>query len=880
MPRASGPPPGRRQYLELKRQHPDALLLVRMGDFFEAFDDDARVLARVLDIALTARDVGNGVRAPLAGIPHQSIDSYLPRLVGSGLKIAIAEQTSDPAESRGIVDRAVVRILTPGTVLEPGLLDERRNNYLAAAVADDHTAGFACADITTGEFLVCELPARDLPDELARVAPAEVLADRRAEELLKGEDAPGRVLRRLDDRPRDARRAAEQLEKHFRVTSLEAYGCEDKPLAVVAAATVLDYLTETQRGELPQITGISTLSPGDHMGLDRRAVRDLEVFEPQGGRAGTPALLLTIDRTRTAMGGRMLRGWLARPLQRLGPLRSRQAAVRWLCENSPARLAVRDALGQVPDLERLINRVRTFAASPRELNALARGLAQGPAVRAALAHGSTGAASAAGPAVATSGFPGLAAGSIHEHDAVVGLVRAAIEDDPSTAVGEGHAVRPGFDPELDEVRSLAADARSNIAAIEEDARARTGVRSLKVGYNRVFGYYIEVSKANLASVPADFERRQTLVNAERFVTPALKDYESRVLNARERLSELERSVFRRVCTGVVAHAEAVLETARALGEVDALAGLADRAVAGGWTQPELDEGDAISIRAGRHPVVEAALGPGRFVPNDTELSSTGAQLAVITGPNMSGKSTYIRQVAVIVLLAQIGSHVPADSARVGLVDRVFTRCGSMDEIARGRSTFLVEMEETAAILNQATRRSLVILDEIGRGTSTYDGLAIARAVAEHIHSSPRLGCKTLFATHYHEMTSLAEYLPRAVNYQVAVAEENGEVVFLHRILPGGADRSYGVHVGRLAGLPHPVINRAWELLAQLEGQPGRGKGADEGRRPRIAESVQLPMLQPGWAIVERLAELDVSTVTPMQAINLLYELQRDAKGEG
>jgi DNA mismatch repair protein MutS len=868
MPRASGPPPGRRQYLELKRQHPDALLLVRMGDFFEAFDDDARVLARVLDITLTARDVGNGLRAPLAGIPHQSIDSYLGRLVGSGLKVAIAEQTSDPAESRGIVDRAVVRIITPGTVLEPGLLDERRNNYLAAAVADDRAAGFAYVDITTGQFVVCELPARDLRDELARVAPAEVLADGRAEELLKTDDVPGRVVRTLDDRPHDARRAAELLRKHFRVASLDAYGCEDKPLALIAAAAVLDFLTETQRGDLPQITGMSTLSPGDHMGLDRRAVRDLEVFEPLSARPGAPTLLSTLDRTRTGMGGRLLRSWLARPLRRLGPLRSRQAAVRWLCDNSPARLAVRDALGQVPDLERLINRVRTFAASPRDLNALARGLAQAPQIRAAI----------------VTGFPGLAAGAIHDHEPVVGLVRAAIEDDPSTVVGEGHAVRPGFDPELDEVRALAADARSNIAAIEEDARVRTGVRSLKVGYNRVFGYYIEVSKANLASVPADFERRQTLVNAERFVTPALKDYESRVLNARERLSELERSVFRRVCTGIAAHAEAILETARALGEVDALAGLADRAVAGGWVQPEIDEGDAVVIRGGRHPVVEAALGPGRFVPNDTELSCSGAQLAVITGPNMSGKSTYIRQVAVLVLLAQVGSHVPVDSARVGLVDRVFTRCGSMDEIARGRSTFLVEMEETAAILNQATRRSLVILDEIGRGTSTYDGLAIARAVAEHIHSSPRLGCKTLFATHYHEMTGLTDYLPRAVNYQVAVAEEKGEVVFLHRILPGGADRSYGVHVGRLAGLPHPVINRAWELLAELEGRDGAGdRGGETGRRRRrtaAGQGAQLPLLQPGLAILDRLAGLDVAAMTPLEAINLLYELQRDAKGEG
>jgi DNA mismatch repair protein MutS len=513
--------------------------------------------------------------------------------------------------------------------------------------------------------------------------------------------------------------------------------------------------------------------------------------------------------------------------------------------------------------------VRTFAASPRDLIALARGLAQAPAVRQVLRD---------------EGWPASMVLLLHEHDRVVGLVRAAIADDPPMTIGEGHVVRRGFDPELDEVRELAADAHSHIAAIEEDARARTGIRSLKVGYNRVFGYYIEVSKTNVSNIPADFERRQTLVNAERFVTPRLKEYESRVLNARERLSELERSVFRRVCSEIATQADRILETGHALGEIDVLAGLADRAIAGGWVQPELDEGDAIVIRAGRHPVVEEALGPGRFVPNDTNLSSSEAQLAVITGPNMSGKSTYIRQVAVVVLLAQIGSHVPADSARIGLVDRIFTRCGSMDEIARGRSTFLVEMEETAAILNQATRRSLVVLDEIGRGTSTYDGLAIARAVAEHIHSSPRLGCKTLFATHYHEMTGLSEYLPRAVNFQVAVAEENGEVVFLHRILPGGADRSYGVHVGRIAGLPQPVINRAWELLAQLEGRDGGGKaGSDPLRKPRRgapgqpSQPLQLPLLRPGSELADKLAALDVAAMTPLEAINKLYELQQDAK---
>ncbi|MBI2965238.1 MAG: DNA mismatch repair protein MutS [Chloroflexi bacterium] len=866
MARSPGLSPGRRQYLELKRQHPDALLLVRMGDFFEAFDDDARVLARVLDITLTARDVGNGERAPLAGIPHHAMDAYLGRLVASGLKVAIAEQTSDPALAKGIVDRAVVRILTPGTVLEPGLLDERRNNYLAAAVAEEHMAGIAFVDITTSEFRAGEIPIGDLKDELARIGPAEVLANQRAEEMLRDDSQPW-ALRPAGSRPLDARLAAESLLRHFRVASLAPFGCDDKPLAVIAAAAVLDFLSETQRGNLPQITQLGVIAAGDHMALDRRALRDLEVVEPVSGRKDAPTLLSTIERTRTPMGVRTFHAWLVRPLRRLEPLRARQASVRWLFENASGRLAVRDALGRVPDLERLVNRVRAFTATPRDLNGLARGLAQVPAIREALKD----------PA-----WPGVASGTLREHEGTVGLINAAIEDDLPVSVGEGQAIRRGFDPELDEVREIAADAHSQIAAIEEDARSRTGLRSLKVGYNRVFGYYIEVSRAGLSSVPADFERRQTLVNAERYVTPRLKEYESRVLNARERLSELERSVFRRVCGEITAHGEQILETARAIGEIDVVAALAECASANGWVQPELDEGDSIIIRGGRHPVVEAALGPGRFVPNDTELSSSAAQLAVITGPNMSGKSTYIRQVAVIALLAQVGSHVPAASARIGLIDRIFTRCGSMDEIARGRSTFLVEMEETAAILNQATRRSLVILDEIGRGTSTYDGLAIARAVAEHIHSSPRLGCKTLFATHYHEMTGLSEYLPRAVNYQVAVAEENGEVVFLHRILPGGADRSYGVHVGRLAGLPRPVINRAWELLQQLEAgghAPVDVKGRKAGARPSPAEAVQLPLIRPGADVIDHLTALDVAAMTPLEAISKLYELQQEARGE-
>ncbi|MBI4304939.1 MAG: DNA mismatch repair protein MutS [Chloroflexi bacterium] len=869
--------PGRRQYLELKREHHDALLLVRMGDFFEAFDEDARTLARVLDITLTSRDVGGGVRAPLAGIPHHAIEAYLGRLVAAGLKVAVAEQTSDPAASKGLVDRAIVRILTPGTVLEPGLLDERRNNYLAAVVASDGTAGIAYVDITTSEFVAGELPGDAVRDELDRIGPAEVLAGRGAEELISVSGAPWTV-RQLPPGRQDARLAADALKRHFGLASLARFGVDDRPLAVIAAAAVLDFLTETQRGNLPQITSLRPLAPGDHMVLDRRALRDLEILEPLSGKKDAPTLLGSIDRTRAPMGNRLIRSWVVRPLLKIEHLRARQAGVRFFFDSTPARLAVRDSLGKVPDLERLINRVRAFSATPRDLLGLARGLQQVPVVRAALSIGS--------PPERYGSPQWLNSGPLRECPDVAGLIQAAIDEDAPADVGDGQAMRKGFDPELDEVRELAADAHSQIAAIEEEARARSGIKTLKVGYNRVFGYYIEVSRSNAGSMPPDFERRQTLVNGERFVTPRLKEYESRVLNARERLSELERSVFRRVCTQIAAQAEAVMASARALAEIDALAALADIAASEGWVMPELDEGDALEIKAGRHPVVERALGPGRFVPNDVSLSCASTQLAIITGPNMSGKSTYIRQVAVLVLLAQMGSYLPAESAHIGVVDRIFTRCGSTDEIARGRSTFLVEMEETATILHQASRRSLVVLDEIGRGTSTYDGLAIAKAVAEHIHSSPRLGCKTLFATHYHEMTGLAAYLPRAVNYQVAVSEEDGDVVFLHRILPGSADRSYGVHVGRLAGLPNPVINRAWELLEQLEkGSTGPASGGSNGtrnsRRPRSvlkdAPAMQLSLISPGAEAIGELIQIDLSSLTPIQALNKLYELQEKAR---
>jgi DNA mismatch repair protein MutS len=846
--------PGRRQFLEFKARYPDSLLLIRMGDFYEAFDDDAHTLSKVLGIALTARESGAGGKAPLAGIPHHSLDNHLGTLVASGLKIAIAEQTSDPAKSRGLVDRAVVRVVTPGTVLEPALLDQSTNNYLAAAVSDGERAGLAYVDISTSEFVTCEFPASDLKDELFRLSPAELIADSAALELIHSEQGSSLVTRPLDESRLDTELSTARLMDHFKVTTLEALGCEKMPLAIVAASSVLDFVADTQIGTIPQLTSLRTESSNSYMKLDQKALRDLEVFNSSNGKANAPNLYRTLDFSKTAMGARALRSWLTRPLIDAGDIHRRQEILAAFFDDQGVRATTQGLLKQVSDLERLTNRIRTNTATPRDLATLRAGLAVIPQILETL------------PVGVTPG--GSVIGRIHSSSEALDLLNAAIPDDPSISVGEGSAIREGFHPELDEVRSLSGDARSSIAALEADHRETTGIKSLKIGYNRVFGYYLEVTKGSAHLVPDHFERRQTLVNGERFITPQLKELESKILSARDRISELERDIFRRVCAELTVHGDRIMESAKGIGVLDALVSMSQAAAENGWIRPLVDDGTELEIEGGRHPVVESALGPGRFVPNDLDLSNSDRQVMIITGPNMSGKSTYIRQAAVLVLMAQVGSFIPASKARIGVVDRIFTRAGLSDDISGGQSTFMVEMVETASILNQATSRSLAVLDEIGRGTSTYDGLAIARSVAEHIHNSPKLGCKTLFATHYHEMTQLADQLPRAHNLRVAVAEEAGEVVFLHQIVPGGADRSYGVHVARLAGMPGAVINRAWDLLDELE------NGSKSAGNP-VGYQLQMPFGEQHVSneTVDELKDLDIVNMTPLEAINALFRLQ-------
>ena len=866
--------PVRRQYLKIKEAYRDSIVLFRMGDFYETFDDDARLVASELDITLTGRSLGKNLRVPMAGVPAHSVESYLARLVRKGHQVAICEQLSDPALSKGLVERDVVRVVTPGTVFEDSLLDQKVNNYLAAISANGPWAGLAYADITTGEFAAVQLPADQLSLELSRIAPSEVLVSRSTMSewengrAFEPEDFAYRFTT-VDDSLFKEETAASSLLEHFGIQTLESFGCENLPLVVSSAGAIVDYLKRTRPSanscpstssvERPgvRLGNLAVYSAQQYMALDSRTRRNLELYEGGRNRDRDLSLLAAIDRTRTVMGSRLLRRWLGQPLLDLSQLERRLDAVDGFYRNGLTRGSVTSLLAGVPDLERITSRVVAGTVAPRELLALKSGLETLPELRRHVEE--------LGP-----NFEWLCNGLAPSPE-VVSLIEAAIEPEPSGAVGQGDVIRSGFSPEIDELKSASASARQYIAGLEQRERERTGIRSLRVGYNQVFGYYIEVSKSQAINLPEDYIRRQTLTHAERYIVPELKEYESLVLTARERLAEAEETAYRRVCAQVAESAEASGRAAAAVARVDVLCGLAQAAVDNGYVRPMVDEGQVIRIREGRHPVVERVLSSGEYVPNDVELSYDDRVL-VLTGPNMAGKSTFIRQVALVTLMAQVGSFVPAAEAHIGIVDRIFTRVGLQDDLATGQSTFMVEMVETAAILNQATPRSLVILDEIGRGTSTYDGLSIARAVIEHLHNDPRLGCKTLFATHYHELTELAATLPGVRNYSVAVTEEGSDVVFLHRIIPGGADRSYGVHVARLAGLPPGVVNRAWEVLGDLESTRESGRK----RSIRAAPSQQLALFPATSSLVDAVRELDVTNMTPLEALNKLYELQEQA----
>ncbi len=859
--------PMRRQYLQIKKQYPDTIVFFRLGDFYEAFDDDARIVAQACDIVLTSRPVGKEQRVPLAGVPYHSVEGYIAKLLQAGHKVAMVEQVGE-VPAKGLVDREVMRVVTPGTVVEPSLLDERCNNYLAALVVDGGRAGLAYADITTGEFAATQLSDRDLArliiEEVARLRPAEIVTSD-PEIIQRGQQAGSSlaelVVTEYDRWPFDLDTARQALLDHLEAASLDGFGLAGLPLAVRAAGGLLHYLAETQRATLGQLSSLRTYSTDEFMTLDVATRRNLELTETLRRGTVQGSLLGVLDSTVTSMGGRRLRRCLSQPLLDLDRLNERLDTVEALYNDTPVRTGLRAVLKEVSDLERLTSRAVQGIARPRDLVGIRQSLGALPQVQ---------------DLVAELGSEGVFLVSLVALDAcqeVVTLIDQALTDEPPATLSAGGVIRQGFSAELDNIVAASRDAKAWVANLEKEERARTGIKSLKVGYNKVFGYYLEVTKANADRVPEDYIRKQTLVNAERYITPELKEYESLILNAQERIVDLEGRIYHQVLEQVAAAASRLLAVAQALAHLDVHASLAEVALMHRYVRPQLTDGDELHIVAGRHPVVEVTQREEPFVPNDVHLSQDEAIL-VITGPNMAGKSTFLRQVALIVLMAQIGSFVPADEALIGLVDRIFTRIGAQDEISAGQSTFMVEMVETANLLNHATSRSLLVLDEIGRGTSTYDGISIAWAVVEHIHNHPRLRCKTLFATHYHELTQLADLLPRIRNCNVAVAEEKGKVVFLRRIVPGGADRSYGIHVAQLAGLPKPVIHRAEEILEELE-EEARAPGSTR----RTIEVRQLALFATGSPVLEELRELDVSAMTPLEAISRLYELQKKAEGD-
>ena len=869
-----------RQYLDAKQHHRDAIVLFRMGDFYETFYEDALVAARALELTLTARSKdANGGGIPMCGVPYHAVDTYIARLVKKGFRVAICDQVEDPRKAKGLVKREVVRVVSPGTLTDANYLDAREPAFLMAVApgrdgSQSRTAGVALLDLSTGEFTVAEYSGPDgmqaLADELAVLKPREIVvpAGANIEETWPMIAAAGLPVTATDAWTFDLESARRTLLDQLRVGGLEGFGLDRRPAAVAAAGALVHYLRGTQKVDLAHVRAISYRQRADALLVDPTTLKHLEIIEgSEGGRDGS--LLDELDRTVTSVGSRLLRSWLLRPLFALEPIRDRLDAVEELAFRTTDRGKFRDAIKAVQDLERLVARAALGTAGPRDLAGLKQSLAVVPRVRAVLHD-------LQAPLVRS-----LVA-QLDELADVRDAIDATLVDDPPALAREGGFVRDGADRELDELRTISRSGKQVVAEMEERERARTGIGSLKVRYNRVFGYYIEVSKSNLHAVPPDYHRKQTIAGGERFITPALKEYEDKILGADERIVERELEMFEKLRRDVAAEAPRIQSVARALAALDVLAALADGAAVGNYTKPHVHDGDELAVTDARHPVVErrtAAAGDA-FVPNDIMLNGTTCQLVILTGPNMGGKSTYLRQTALVCIMAQAGSFVPAREAKVPLVDRIFARVGASDNIARGHSTFMVEMQETANILHTATSRSLVVLDEIGRGTATFDGLSIAWAIAEHLATNPKMRPKTLFATHYHELTDLADATPGVVNFHVAAREWKDDIIFLRKIVPGRSDRSYGIQVARLAGLPQPVVDRAREILSALERDELTRGGRPTVSGTRIEPQKQLGLFQASPAddrLRDRLAAIDVDRMTPLEALTVLAELKKDAE---
>lgn len=863
------------QYSRIKKDYPDCILFFRMGDFYEMFFEDAKLASKELEITLTARSHSKGEKAPMCGIPFHSADSYINRLINKGYKVAICEQVEDASKAKGLVKREVIRVVTPGTVLDSGILDSKENNFLASLFPEKNSFGIAFVDLSTGEFHTTQFSTSNGWDEvfdaLSSFQPSELIYPTLSQ-LPKDIDKkfPDLLLTPLEDWLFSRDYCYPLLLEHFHLSSLAGFGLEDFPSAISAAGGLLYYLQETQKAALEHIDAISYFNSSDYMMLDKTTQQNLELTKTLRDGARQGSLLGIIDLCQTSMGNRKLKSWLLQPLRHKEFINSRLDAVDEFYRDTILRSSLREELKKIQDIERLLSKISLGSSNARDLLALSNSIAHLPKIRNLLKEAHT-------PIIKNLYQKSDELSDIRD------LINQSISTNPPVSLREGGFIKDGYNNQLDELRTVSRNGKGIIASMEQEERKRTGISSLKVRYNQVFGYYIEVSRANLANVPSDYIRKQTLVNAERFITPQLKEYEAKVLGAEEQILQLEYELFQQIRSQVTSAASRIKNTAYALALLDVMSSLAELAVQNSYCRPLITKGNEIKITDGRHPVVEQLNLGEKFIPNDTYLNNDTHRLLIITGPNMGGKSTFLRQVALITILAQMGSFVPAADAEIGLVDRIFTRVGASDSIITGQSTFLVEMNEAANILHNATNKSLILLDEIGRGTSTFDGISIAWAVAEYLHNHPRIGAKTLFATHYHELTELALTLPGVKNYNISVREWQDEIIFLRKIIEGASDKSYGIQVARLAGLPRQVIERAKEILTNLEknefttqGEPKLALRGTSQKKSR--KKSQLSLFDDyGYPLVEEIKKLDLEKLTPLEALNLLYKWKKDIK---
>nr|WP_321498997.1 DNA mismatch repair protein MutS [uncultured Methanolobus sp.] len=874
--------PAMQQYYAAKEEHKDALIFFRMGDFYESFGEDAKTIAKELEITLTNRGKDkDGEKMPLAGIPYHAIDNYLPRLIKKGYKVAICEQLEDPKQAKGVVKRGVVRVVTPGTAMDSSMFSDSSNNYLMALYGDKGEYGLSFLDISTGEFLTTQLtdaePYDRIASEVARMGPSECIMP---PSLLKDTHLTTRlrelriITHEFNEDAFDHKMAEKMLMEHFKVSTLEGMGCTELMEAVASAGAALRYATDTQMRELSQVQTLKTYFDSEFMVLDAITLRNLEIVRNVRGEGNDASLIGVLDETKTPMGRRQLQKWLLKPLISVDAINDRQDAVAWLHDNTLVRFDIRAHLSYVRDMERLVGRVMYGNSNARDLVSLKRSLESVPLLIDSLQECKD-----------IELLEGISTqfSSFSELGELAKLIDSAIVEEPPLSVRDGGMIKSGYNEQLDELFDLSKNGKQWIAKFQQKERDRSGIKSLKVGYNKVFGYYLEVTKANISQVPDDYIRKQTMTNAERFYTPELKERESAILSADEKMTALEYELLTEVNSIIASHSRELQETAYLIGTLDVLANLAEVAANNNYIRPAITPDCRLLIRDGRHPVVESTVAGG-FVPNDTEMDCNEHQFQLITGPNMAGKSTYMRQIAMIVVMAQSGSFVPASHASIGIVDRVFTRVGAFDDLASGQSTFMVEMVELANILNNATPKSLVLLDEIGRGTSTYDGYSIAKAVVEYIHNKGRVGVRSLFATHYHQLTEVAASLKRVKNYHIAVKEDGDDLVFLRKIVPGATDRSYGIHVARIAGVPHAVTSRAKEILEDIEDECMLSEEDRKGSKKKQRSSAKYTQVilfdqdasyneSAPDPVIEELKKLDLNSMTPIEALNKLNELK-------